>query len=49
MNDVVGDGKAISYIKNKDALQFNQMSDEEKGYGMVGTAHAVPHAETTPY
>ncbi len=41
MNDGAGDGKDIRYTENNHTLHFNQLSDEEKGCDIVGTAYAV--------
>ncbi len=47
--DGAGGGRGIMYTANYDIPHFNRISDEEKGCGMVGTAHAVFCAKTTLY
>ncbi len=41
------DERDVRYTKNNNTPHFNQISDEEKGYGAVDTTHAVSHSKTT--
>ncbi len=45
-NNGKGDGEGVRYTINNDTPHFNQISDEEKDCGIVGTTHAVSYTKT---